>query len=186
MQILHLEMDRDNNIVVDERVKLTVRALAGQIILSAGAVIDINQDAYRYDEHFVFRNGITGLSGKVTVAVSSSTEPLNHEDFKLLVKDAVDAFEILGLLRTELRLQSLPLLCQAGTDYPAGAGRAIALSDVIRWHRAQISHFTQERARMKRWSDEHDGDHPGAAYEKYADQIEHHEFMISRIAEMTC
>jgi hypothetical protein len=185
MQKLHIEYDQEGSLIPDQSITKRLILLAQALIGATGAVIDVTQHAYRYDEHFVFLLVITGLKDKARVALSSSTEPLSHEDFPLLVEDAVDAIEIMQALRTQLRLQSLPLLCAASSVSPAGSARAIAVSDVIRWHEAQISHFQAERDRLAQWSKDNDGCHPGALYERCAENIELHRDIIARIAELS-
>jgi hypothetical protein len=186
MQPLNLKFDHNGIRVAEERVTAHLTLLAQAILEATGGVIDISQDAYRYDSHFVFRLTVTGLRYTTLVAFSNTTEPLDHEEFSVLVQDCVDALKFMEALRTQLRLQSLPLLCQASTVLPVGSARAMALSDVIRWHRSQIAHFIVEKARMKQWSEENNGQHPGNAYEEYESRIDYHNHLIARIVEISC
>jgi len=191
MNPLHLKFNPNSGeFIPDQEISQRIQRLAQQVVGAVGAVIDIHQDAYRYDEHFVFRLSVMGLAGKSCVALSSTPETLEIEDFNLLVVDSVDAMTLMEELRTQLRIQSLPLLAAGmgagGGLAQTGSARALALSDVIRWHNAQITHYTNERARMAKWSQENDGDSPGAFYEECAIRIADHQHFIARIAEMSC
>jgi hypothetical protein len=184
MQPLHFNDSHDGTLAPDASINARVAQLAKSILGMTGAVIDLSQDAYRYDEHFVFRLSVTGLATRACVALSSSLEPLAHEDFCLLVTDCVDALEILEALRTQLRIGSVPLLCQDNVAAPGGTARALAIADVIRWHNAQIAYFQEQRARLKQWSEDNEGDHPGSFYETCQDHIANHEHAIARMAEL--
>jgi hypothetical protein len=186
MQPLHLKDDHQGRITPNAEVDARIALLAKAILLQTGAVIDMSQDAYRYGEHSVIRLSVTGLSDRAIIAFSSVLEPLEHEDFSQLVVDCVDAVEMLEALRTRLRVGSVPLLCQDNPGAPAGNARALAIADVIRWHNAQIAYFRSQRARMKQWSDDNEGDPPGSFYDTCLDHIANHEHAIARMAELAC
>lgn len=187
MNPLHFEFNPNSGTFVpNHQITGRLTLLAQAVVGEAGAVIDIHQEAYRYSEHFVFRLSVTGLAGKAAIALSSSLQPLEHEQFYLHVVDSVDALTIMEMLRTQLRLQSLPLLSLAGNVSPAGSARAMALIDVIRWHNAQIAYYSSERARLAQWSLDNEGDSPGSFYEECERRIEEHQHFIARIAEITC
>lgn len=186
---LHVEFDSNSGKRLPDASHTAILAqLARTVVAATGAAIDLEQDAYRYDTHFVFRLHVTGLAAQASVALSSTAEPLAQEPFALLVADSVDALTLMEELRTQLRLASLPLLCsraEADSAAPAGPARALALADVIRWHRARIAHYTAERARMAEWSRDNEGDPPGTLYDDYAQRIEEHQHMIARMAELS-
>lgn len=185
MQPLHLKDDHQGRITPNAEVDARITLLAKAVLLQTGAVIDMSQDAYRYDEHFVIRLSVTGLANRANIAFSSAFEPLEHEDFSQLVVDCVDAVEMLEALRTRLRVGSVPLLCQEAAA-PGGNARALAIADVIRWHNAQITYFSAKRVRMKQWSEDNDGDSPGNFYDTCLDHIADHEYAIARMAELAC